>query len=65
MTERTPQQSHQAYKLQIARLVYELLEQVRVHGTNETVDWGHVGDLAYVKDQLVDLATMLKGDEDA
>ena len=65
MSERTPHQSHQAYKLQIARLLDELLEQVRVHGTNETVNWSHVGDLAYTKDQLVDLVTMLKGDEDA
>ena len=64
MNERTAHQSHQAYKLQIARLLDELLEQVRVHGTNETVNWGHVGDLAYAKDQLVDLVTMLKGDEE-
>ncbi len=63
MSERTPQQSHQAYKLQIARLIDELLEQVRVHGTNETVNWGHVGDLAYARDQLADAVAMLKGDE--
>lgn len=65
MSERTPQWSHQAYKLQIARLLNELLEQVRVHGTDETVNWGHVGDLAYVNDQLTDAVAMLKGDEDA
>lgn len=65
MSERTAQQSHQVYKLQIARLMDELLEQVRVHGTNEAVNWGHVGDLAYVKDQLTDAVAMLKGDEDA
>lgn len=39
MSERTAQQSHQVYKLQIARLMDELLEQVRVHGTNEAVNW--------------------------
>lgn len=63
MSERTAQQSHQAYKLQIARLLDELLEQVRVHGASGSVDWGHVGDLAYVKDQLTDAVAMLKGDE--
>ena len=63
MTERTPQQSHQAYKVQIARLLDELLEQVRVHGTDEAVHWSHVGDLAYVKDKLTDAVAMLRGDE--
>ena len=65
MTERTPQQSHQAYKVQITVLLDDLREQVRIHGASGSVDWGHVGDLAYTKDQLVDLVTMLKGDEDA
>ncbi len=63
MNERTAQQSHKVYKVQVLALLDDLRERVRAHGEGEKVDWGHVGDLAYTKDQLVDLVTMLKGDE--
>lgn len=63
MTNRTPQQSHAAYKVQIVALLDELRERVQAHGANETVHWGHVGDLAYVKDQLTDAVAMLRGDK--
>lgn len=62
--DRTPSMSHAAYKVQIAALLDELREQVQTHGANETVNWGHVGDLAYVKDQLIDVAATLRGDEE-
>jgi len=63
MSERTPGQSHAAYKVQVVALLDELREEVKTHGWGEVVNWRHVGDLAYVKDQLVNAAEMLKGDE--
>lgn len=64
MTNRTPGQSHTAYKVQIVALLDELRERVQAHGADETVHWGHVGDLAYIKDLLADAVAMLKGDEE-
>ncbi len=48
------------HKAEIKKLLAELTRKVNAYGKGDAINWGHVGSLAYVKNELETVNEFLK-----
>ncbi len=56
-----PERKVDGYRHLIARQLDEIAAQVAGYGEGESVDYGHVGSLCHVADELADVLGFLRG----
>jgi hypothetical protein len=47
------------YKTDIGSLLDHLGQLVEIYGQEQTIDWGHVGELGHIREQLVNLVCFI------